>query len=120
VSELARVHIEREGDRVVVAIEGEVDPSNARAIGRDMTDQIPNEAMAVVLDLCEVGFLDSSGIQMLFELAERLDARQQRLVVVAPPSAPARKVLDIVALDATAPLVDTRAAAAAHLCGNRS
>jgi anti-anti-sigma factor len=108
VSELAKLQLEREGGLVIAVIDGEVDPSNARDLGRDLTQGVPNDAMGVVLDLTEVDYLDSSGVQLLFELAERLDARQQRLAVVVPEGAPARKVLDIVSLDATAALVGTR------------
>ena len=107
-TDLARVNAERDGELVIAAIQGEVDPSNARGLGRELTDCVPNDAMGVVLDLTEVEYLDSSGVQMVFELAERLDARQQRLAVVVPAGAPAWKVLDIVSLDSTAPLVNTR------------
>jgi anti-anti-sigma factor len=107
-SDLASLSIEREGDLVIASIDGEVDPSNARDLSRELTAGVPNDAMGVALDLTGVAYLDSSGVQMVFELAERLDARQQRLAVVVPEKAPARKVLDIVSLDATAPLVSTR------------
>src|SRR5215212_4250965 len=83
-NELATVRAERDGDLVVAAIAGEVDPSNARGLGRELTARVPNDAMGVVLDLTEVEYLDSSGVQMVFELAERLEARQQRLAVVVP------------------------------------
>ena len=116
-SELATVGAEREGDLVFATIRGEVDPSNARELGRDLTERVPNDAMGVVLDLSDVGYLDSSGVQMVFELAERLEARQQRLAVVVPEGAPAWRVLDIVALDATAPLVGTREEAVDRLGG---
>jgi anti-anti-sigma factor len=115
VTDIASVRSERDGDLVFAVIEGEVDPSNARGIGRDLTASVPNDAMAVVLDLARVDYLDSSGVQMIFELAERLDARQQRLAVVAPAGAAARTVLDIVSLDTTAMLVGTRDEALSRL-----
>ena len=117
-SELATINTEQAGQRVIITVDGEVDPSNARAVGREITDAVPNDALAVVLDLTAVEYLDSSGVQMIFELAERLEVRQQKLVVVAPPEAACRRVLDIVALDATAPVVDSRDAARAQLCGD--
>jgi anti-anti-sigma factor len=107
-SNIAQLSIERDGDLVIAGIAGEVDPSNARNLSRELTDAVPNEAMAVLLDLTHVTYLDSSGVQMVFELAERLESRQQRLAVAVPPHAPARRVLDIVALDATAPIVGDR------------
>lgn len=118
-TELARLRTERQDDTVFAIVDGEVDPSNARDLGRELTASVPNDAMAMVLDLSDVGYLDSSGVQMVFELVERLDARQQRLAVVVPEGAPARKVLDIVSLDATAPLAETRDEALALLSAPR-
>ena len=119
-SPLANLQTERDSSLVIAIVTGEVDPSNARDLRRQLTAAVPNDAMAVVLDLSEVDYLDSSGVQMIFELAERLDARQQRLAVVAPDGAPARKVLDIVSLDATAPLATTREEAAARLAAEQA
>jgi anti-anti-sigma factor len=116
-SDLAQVSAERHGELVIATIEGEIDPSNARNLGRELTTRVPNDAMGVVLDLTGVEYLDSSGVQMVFELAERLDARQQRLAVVVPADAPAWRVLHIVSLDATAPLVGTREDAVEQLTG---
>ena len=113
--QLAAIHIEQRGDIVVAALTGEIDPSNARVLGRELTGAIPNAAMAVVLDLSEVQYLDSSGVQLIFELAERLEGRQQRLAVAVPEGAPARRVLEIVALDETTPIAPTRDEAVALL-----
>lgn len=107
-NDLAVVRVNATNGVIVAEIAGEVDPSNARDVGRRLTEAVPNDAMTVVVDLTEVTFLDSSGVQMLFELAERLSGRQQRLNVVVPPHAPARRVLDIVAFEATAQVLDSR------------
>jgi anti-anti-sigma factor len=117
-SELATLSIERIQDLVVATIDGEIDPSNARNLGRELTESVPNDAMGVVLDLTAVDYLDSSGVQMVFELAERLEARQQKLAIVVPDGAPARAVLDIVSVDAIAALVGTRDDAVGRLSGS--
>jgi anti-sigma B factor antagonist len=114
-NELAALRFEREGDLVVAIVAGEIDPSNARELGRQLNRAVPNDTMAVLLDMTEVHYLDSSGVQLIFEFAERLDARQQRLAVVVPEDSPARRVLEIVALDSTAPIAATRADARARL-----
>jgi anti-anti-sigma factor len=118
-SDLATLSAERDDGLVIAVIGGEVDPSNSRMIGREITALVPNDAFGVVLDLSGVEFLDSSGVQMLFELAERLEARQQRLAVVVPAGSPARPVLDIVSIDAIAPLVGTREEAVERLNEDR-
>jgi anti-anti-sigma factor len=108
VSDLATLRFEHDGDLVFAEVRGQIDPSNARELGLRLTAAVPNAAMAVIIDLAEVEYLDSSGVQLLFELAERLESRQQRLAVTVPEDAPARRVLDIVALDATAPVASSR------------
>jgi anti-anti-sigma factor len=113
--QLATLHLEREGQTVYAALAGEIDPSNARDLGRELTAAVPNDALAMILDLAEVEYLDSSGVQLIFELAERLDARQQKLAIAVPEGAPARRVLEIVALDGTAPVATTRAEALERL-----
>lgn len=107
-NELATIAFDSRDATIVASITGEIDPSNAREVGRELTDAVPNDVLAVVLDLSGVTFLDSSGVQMLFELAERLTGRQQRLSVVVPPECPARRVLDMVAFAGTAPVLDSR------------
>ena len=112
---LAAVDIEHDGNVLFATLAGEIDPSNARDLTDELAGAVPNGAMALVLDLSEVRYLDSSGVQLLFELAERLTARQQRLAVAIPPDAPARRVLEIVSLDPTAPVADSRAQALERL-----
>jgi anti-anti-sigma factor len=56
------------------------------------------------IDLTATAYLDSSGVHLLFDLAERLQRRQQQLRVVVPEDAPVRRVLRIVELDETVPV----------------
>jgi anti-anti-sigma factor len=51
-----------------------------------------------VLDLGEVGYLDSAGIDMLFRLAARLRRRRARMFVAIPPSSPLMRLAEIVGL----------------------
>ena len=82
---LATLRIDNVRDTPVGRVSGEVDASNADDLGRRLTEAVPNTAMGMVLDLSETSYLDSSGVQLLFELADRLRRRQQRLKVVVPP-----------------------------------
>ena len=73
-----------EDNIVVAALSGEVDLANAGDIGAEISAQVPNAALGLVVDLTDVAYLDSSGIRVLFELAERLQSRQQAMRLVAP------------------------------------
>ena len=100
--------VEFSGDDVVVAqVSGEIDLSNAADVGDAMAGAVPNSALGLVIDLTATGYLDSSGVHLLFDLAERLQRRQQQLRVVVPEGAPVRRVLRIVELDASVPVETT-------------
>ena len=98
--------VEFSGDDVVVArVSGEIDLSNASEVGEAMSAAVPNIALGLVIDLTATAYLDSSGVHLLFDLAERLQRRQQQLRVVVPEDAPVRRVLRIVELDETVPMM---------------
>lgn len=69
----------------VARVIGEVDASNARQVRDRLTDAVPNTAMGMVVDLSSTEYLDSSGVQVLFEIADALRRRQQELRLVVDP-----------------------------------
>jgi anti-anti-sigma factor len=104
--------VRTEDDIVIARLVGEIDLSNARSIGSLVAGAVPNDAAGVVLDLSETTYLDSSGVHLVFNLAERLSDRQQRLVLVVPEASRIRRVLDLVNVEATVPVERTLEAAA--------
>lgn len=101
-------HLDLTGEDVVVArLTGEIDLSNAAEIGATLAEGVPNSALGLVVDLTATSYLDSSGVHLVFDLAERLRRRQQQLRVVVPAGAPVRRVLRIVRLDSAVPVVPT-------------
>ena len=97
--------VQSDGDIVIAALSGEIDLANAGAIRSLIVGAIGNDAAGLVLDLSGTTYLDSSGVHLVFDLAERLSARQQRLVLVVPEGARVRRVLDIVKVDSVVPLL---------------
>jgi anti-anti-sigma factor len=83
-AELANVIVERHEDAQVVRLTGEVDISNAGRLEDDISQVVPNDVSGLVLDLTDTEYLDSAGIRMLFELAQRLAGRRQALELVVP------------------------------------
>lgn len=90
---LADVQLSHSGRAVVARLSGELDLSNADNIGGALTESVPNTALALVLDLSDVQYLDSSGIHLIYELRERLRSRGQKLKLVIPPESPANDAL---------------------------
>jgi anti-anti-sigma factor len=55
-----------------------------------------------VVDLSDARYIDSVGVSLLFELAERLSDRQLRFAVVMPEGGLVQRVLTIVRIDSVA------------------
>jgi anti-anti-sigma factor len=108
---LADVQFEEIGWAVVARLTGEIDLSNAPSIGRVITDEIPNHALALVLDLGEVEYLESAGIQLIYELREGLRIRGQGLHLVVPSESVAGDTLRLTGLDAQMDVFETVEAA---------
>jgi anti-anti-sigma factor len=105
---LARVHEEPGDDVSLAAVEGEVDASNAGEVGERLRRLLTNRSSVLVVDLSATAYLDSAGINMLFELAAELDHRQQRLRLVVPASSPIARMLSIAGMDVAVPTHETR------------
>lgn len=105
-NELATVTASEYGGGLVVAIAGEVDISNIESVAEAIY-ALPNPQDGLLLDLSEVGYLDSSAVSLVHDLARRLRSRAQQLIVVSPPDTPPRRILDLTALYVNAPVSDT-------------
>ena len=82
--------------RPVVAVSGEVDVYSAPAL-RDGLTELLESGTSVVVDLTEVGFLDSTGLGAL--VAARNDAEDQDAeLVLRAPSDRVRRILDVTGL----------------------
>jgi len=91
----------------VVRIRGEVDLTNAVEV-RDAISRVASaDVTVIVVDLSETAYLDSSGIAMLFRLAERVGERRQELRVVVPPDSPLRAALELTNLPRTIAVQDS-------------
>jgi anti-anti-sigma factor len=95
------------GDVVIARVAGEIDLATAPGVGEEIAAAVPNRALGLVIDLAETTYLDSSGVSLVFEIAERLRRRQQQLCLVVPAEAPLRRVLRIVNVEETVPVLTT-------------
>ena len=78
---------------VVAQVSGEIDLSNVENIDRALVEATPNHLLTLVLDLTDLDYLDSAGIQLIYKLRENLRARGQRLRLVIPSTSPANDAL---------------------------
>jgi len=88
------------GDHVSISIAGEIDLSNAEQVEEEITSAIPNHCTSASVDLTDVTYVDSVGMRIFFNLVAQLRTAQIELKVIAPPTSPARRIVDISGLNA--------------------
>jgi anti-anti-sigma factor len=91
----------------VVSLGGEVDIVQAQDLRERLLGAIRNEDLGLVVDLTDATYIDSVGVSLLFELAERLAERQLRLAIVLPEAGLVQRVLTIVNLASVAEIRPT-------------
>jgi len=108
-------------ERVVVArLSGEVDLSNAEAIENAIVEATPNHALALVLDVSQLDYLDSAGIHLIYKLREKLRARGQTLRLVIPPDSPANDALRLAGVPRNIDTAESLEAAMAEFAPDRA
>jgi anti-sigma B factor antagonist len=107
----AEVAIERRGGAVVAHLSGEVDMTNSARVREELLVSVPNDALALVVDLDGCRYLDSAAIEVLFELSRRLGRRRQELRLVLPESSPLARVLMLTDVQSVAKVHETLDAA---------
>jgi anti-anti-sigma factor len=91
----ARVDVRTSGDRVHFALSGDIDLANAADVEAELTAAIRNRATSVTLDLGDVTYLDSAGLQVVFALTVALRRLQIDVRVIAPEGSPARHAIEM-------------------------
>jgi anti-sigma B factor antagonist len=106
------VTFSRLGGADLVRLAGEIDMSNAPAIGAEVALQTAASS-AVLIDLTAVSFLDSAGVRLLDALVGEFAARRVPVRLVVAPTGAARLTLTICAFRDDLLATDLAAAAAA-------
>ena len=100
----AEIVLDRHDSSVVARLSGEVDMSNASYVRDQLLTSMPNEAVALVLDITGCRYLDSAAIEVLFDVSRRLGRRRQELRLVMPPESPLRRVIELTEVHTAAPV----------------
>lgn len=98
------VRVIEEGGIPVASLEGEIDLANAAEVRGQIFGIVSNTAPGLVLDLSAVTYLDSRGVQLILELAERLKMRHLKFRVAMPEKSLIRRILLLTHVDAVVPL----------------
>jgi stage II sporulation protein AA (anti-sigma F factor antagonist) len=98
----ANVKVVNRGRSVQIIIDGEIDLANAPIVENEIYAGITNQVTAASIDLSDVGYMDSAGLRILFELAAQLPVLQIELELIAPVGSPARRVMELSGLPSLA------------------
>lgn len=97
---------EGSGSWTVARLAGDLDITTAPALREQLVGAITDGRTRIVLDLGDVGFLDSTGLGVIVGVLKRARTLGGDLRLVCPRSS-IRKVFEITALDRTMPLAAT-------------
>ena len=97
-----------------VAVRGEVDISVAEALEGVLEAAIRESVGAFIVDLSELDFIESTGLQVLLR-ARGLLAREDRALAVVCPHGPVRRVFELSGLSELFALYPSREEAVAAL-----
>ena len=107
----------RDGHTHVIHVKGEIHVSTAPAFAASLDDAIAHDARAVVLDLTEVEFIDSTGLTVLLNGLRNITLRGGRLALaLANPTV--LRLFEITRLDSTFDIAPTREEAIARVQRN--
>ncbi len=108
---VARAHFSRAPG---VLLSGEMDLRTACRLTATLDAAIRESRGAFVIDLCDLTFLDSSGVSVLVRARAVLGREERALVIICPPG-PARRIFELAGIDDLLELFETRDQAAASL-----
>jgi anti-sigma B factor antagonist len=97
-----------------VLVRGEVDVASIAELSEVLETEIRGSEGAFIVDLCDLEFLDSSGLSALMRARALLGQDDRALAVVCPPG-PVRRLFDVAGVADLLFLYESRAAAAAAL-----
>lgn len=96
---------DRRGDAIVLAVVGEFDIATAPAFTAVVESGFESERAPLVVDLTATTFADSSACRALVQTAKACRSQGCGLEIVCPAeNTPVRRVLDLVGMQAVAPL----------------
>jgi anti-sigma B factor antagonist len=97
-----------------VCARGELDVATVSVLAEPLEQLIRESAGVLVVDLCDVSFLDSTGISVLVRARALLGRGDRELLLVCPPG-PLRRVLELTGVADLFAIAGSREDAAASL-----
>jgi len=96
---------EREGEIHTICLIGELDLATADPVQAELERVEATDAAAIVLDLSDLTFMDSTGVRLLVNAQARSRADSNRLTLLRGRAA-VQRVLELTGVDALLPFAD--------------
>ena len=78
------VNVESQNNTIIIELAGEIDLGSSSRIYSLILQQCKQADIAVIINLENIVFMDSSGLQILLRLREKLDHYHQHILLVKP------------------------------------
>ena len=106
-----------DGDAQAVALTGELDQATAEDLRTPLQQTIEAGTSALMIDMSDCGFIDSTGLGVIVEAWKDLRARngEGAALSICCPAAEVRRLLEVTGLDQEIEIRDTRDEAIAVL-----
>jgi anti-anti-sigma factor len=98
----ASIELDHRDSVGIARLSGDVDITQASVLREQLLGAVRNDDLGLIVDLTDANYVDSVGVSLLFEMAERLTGRQMRFAVVVPQEGIVNRVLTIVDLESVA------------------
>jgi anti-sigma B factor antagonist len=112
---------ELEGGICAFTVRGELDMSTAPQLEEKLEGALAKQTSAIVLDLCECEFIDSTGIALIVRTWQKLDrdagGEGEGRVVLCSHNHQVRRLLEITGVESSISMYEGREAALAELRG---
>jgi anti-anti-sigma factor len=108
------LELDERGAVRIARVHGELEISTVAAVRRELLESVSNRDHGLVVDLTGARYIDSAGVNLLFELGESFADRQLGFALVVPEGGLVERVFSIVDVTAVAPVhrtVDSAVAA---------
>lgn len=101
------VRVDQRDGATIAQLQIDIDAANATSVRDELASSMPHDASDLIVDLSDSHYLDSAGIDMLFQLNARLRQRRRSLRVVIPADSQLARLAEIVAMPSAIPVHPT-------------
>jgi anti-anti-sigma factor len=96
------LELDERGAVRIARVHGELEISTVPAVRRELLESVSNRDHGLVVDLTGARYIDSAGVNLLFELGESLADRQLGFALVVPEGGIVERVFSIIDVTAVA------------------